>query len=46
MKIKNIFNFYDTIKNYIKLHEKDLETKEELDKFLILKNIIIEEKKN
>ena len=45
MKIKNIFNFYDTIKNYIKLHEKDLETKEVLDKFLILKNIIIEEKK-
>ena len=45
LKKKNIFSFYDVIKNYIKLYESGLGTKEKMDDFFQIKNIIKEEYK-
>ena len=45
IKIKKIFCFYNFFKNYIKFNERGEGTKEKLDNFFILKNIIKEENK-
>ena len=45
IKRKEIFSFYDVIKNYIKLYEDGLGTREKLNDFFQLKNIIKEERK-
>ena len=43
--LKEIFSFGDVFKNYIKLYENGLGSKEKLDDFFLLKEIIKEEKK-
>ena len=45
IKKKEIFNFYEVIKNFIKLYENVLGTKEKLDDLFQLKNAIKEESK-
>ena len=44
-KIKSIFDFSEIIKNYIKLYESGIGTKENCNVFITIKKIIIEENK-
>ena len=44
-KIKSIFDFSEIIKNYIKLYESGIGTRENYNNFLAIKSIIIEENK-
>ena len=45
IKKKEIFNFYEVLKNYIKLYENLIGSKEKLDDLYLLKNAIKEESK-